>query len=121
VNGVAGEHHGSGAWQDQEARHKTVETILAEAALANAQLAVAKVVLNTEFRCEGATAEETTAKTEEAVEKIVTQLVLGQLPAHTRMRRHRAGPEVKVDYLRDLVEARKGDGKAIVPATEQSV
>jgi hypothetical protein len=34
--------------QDREAQHKTVEAILAEEALANAQLAVAKAVLKAE-------------------------------------------------------------------------
>jgi hypothetical protein len=40
-------HHGYGAQQDQEAQHKRVEAILAEAALANAQFAVVKAVLET--------------------------------------------------------------------------
>jgi hypothetical protein len=40
--------------QDREAQHKTVEVILAEAALANEQWAVAKAVLHAEFRRGGA-------------------------------------------------------------------
>ena len=52
------------AVQDREAQHKTVEAILAEPALANAQLAVTKAVLRAEFRREGATAEEAAAKAE---------------------------------------------------------
>jgi hypothetical protein len=64
-------HRGSGAQQDREVRHKTVEAVpstalragLAEAALANAQLAVAKAVLKAEFRRVGANVEETAATT----------------------------------------------------------
>jgi hypothetical protein len=70
------------AVQDREAQHKTVEPILAGAALANAQLAVAKAVMQAEFRREGATAEE-------AVEKMATQLAFGQLPVAAKVRPRR--------------------------------
>jgi hypothetical protein len=61
----------------------SVDVILAEAALANAQLAMAKAVLKAEFRRKGATVEEAAAKAEEAVEKMAmaTQLVFGRIPS----------------------------------------
>jgi hypothetical protein len=109
------------AVQDREAQHKTVEAILAEAALANAQMAVAKAVMQAEFRREGATVEEATAKTEEAVEKMATQLVFGRAPAQRKARQSRAKPDVKVVYFRNLFEADEDDCMVIVPATEQPV
>ena len=107
--------------QDREAQHKTVEAILAEAALANAQLAVAKAVLKAEFRREGATAEEAAAKAEEAVEKMASQLVFGRVPSQTKATRRRARPEVKVLYLGSLFEAGEDHSKLIVAAAEQPV
>jgi hypothetical protein len=109
------------AVQDREAQHKSVEAILAEAALANAQLAVAKAVLKAEFRREGATAEEATAKAEEAVEKMTTQLVFGRAPVGAKARQRRGKPEVKVLYFRSLFDAEEDDGQVIVPATEHPV
>ncbi|MBN1140052.1 MAG: hypothetical protein JXM73_26015, partial [Anaerolineae bacterium] len=109
------------AVQDREAQHKTVEPILAEAALANAQLAVAKAVMQAEFRREGATVEEVAAKAEEAVEKMASQLVFGRVPSQTKATRRRTRPEVKVLYFRSLFDAEEGGDKVIVPATEQPV
>ena len=103
------------------AQHRTVEAILAEAALANAQLAVAKAVLKAEFRREGATVEEAAAKAEEAVEKMATQLVFGRVPANTKARRRQGKPEVKVLYFRSIFDAEEYDDKVTVPATEQPV
>jgi hypothetical protein len=97
-------HRRGGTSQDREAQHKTVEAILAEAALANAQLAVAKAVLRAEFRREGATVEEAAAKAEEAVEKITTQLVFGRIPVGVKARQRRVKPEVKIVYFRHLPE-----------------
>jgi SNF2 family DNA or RNA helicase len=108
------------AVQDREAQHKTVEAILAEAALANAQLAVAKAVLKAEFRREGATIEAATAKAEEAVEKIASQLVFGRVPEGTKVKRRKGRPDVKVLYFRSLFESEQHDGKAALP-TEQPV
>jgi hypothetical protein len=73
MGGAASGHHGCGARQDREAQHKTVEAIpsttlragLAEAALANAQLAVAKAVMQAEFRRQGGAVEEAVAEAEE--------------------------------------------------------
>jgi hypothetical protein len=109
------------AVQDREAQHKTVEAILAEAALANAQLAVAKAVMQAEFRREGATVEEATAKAEEAVEKLATQLIFGQVPAQTKPRRSRSKPEVKVIYLANLFEAEEDDGMAVLAPADQPI
>ena len=106
------------AVQDRESQHKTVEAILAEAALANAQLAVAKAVLKAEFRREGATVEEATAKAEEAVEKMATQLVFGRVPAGAKARQRRGKPEVKVLYFRSLFETDKDDDKPVLPAEQ---
>ena len=97
------------AVQDREAQHKTVEAILEEAALANAQLAVARALLKAEFRREGATAEEAAAKAEEAVEKIATQLVFGRAPAQMKAKQRRGTPEVKVLYFGSLFETNKDD------------
>ena len=91
---------------------KTVEAILAEAALANAQLAVAKAVLKAEFRREGATVEEAVAKAEEAVEKMANQLVFGRVPVGTKTRPRRVKSEVKVLYFRSLFEAEEDAGEA---------
>ncbi len=96
---------GCGGQQDREAQHKTVEAILAEAALANTQLAVTKAVLKAEFCREGATVEEAAAKVEEAVEQMATQLVFGRVPLGAKDKQRRARPEVKVLYFRSLFEA----------------
>ena len=110
------------AVQDREAQHKTVEAILAEAALANAQPAVAKAVMQAEFRRDGATVEEAAAKAEEQVEKMATQLVFGRVPAQTKATRRRARPEVKVLYYRELFEGEVGDNDRIVlPPSEPPV
>ncbi len=109
------------AVQDREAQHKTVEAILAEAALANAQLAVAKAVLNAGFRREGATAEEAAAKAEEAVEKMASQLVFGQVPPQRQAKRQHRKPEVKVLYFRGLCDAQEDNGKVVLPSSEQPV
>jgi hypothetical protein len=114
VGGAAGVHHGSGARQDREAQHKTVEAILAEAALANAQLAVARAVMQAEFRREGATAEEAATKAENAVEKMA-QLVFGRVPAAAKERQRRGKPKVKVLYFRNLFEAEENDVTAMLP------
>jgi hypothetical protein len=106
------------AVQDREAQHTTVEAILTEAALANAQLAVAKAVMQAEFRREGATVEEAAAKAEKAVEKMATQLVFGQIPAQTKPRRSRSKPEVKVLYFRSLFDTEEDDGKVILPSVQ---
>lgn len=63
------------------------------AALANAQLAVAKAVMQAQFRREGASVEEATARAEEAVERMSTQLVFGRTPAKAKPR-VRAEPEM---------------------------
>jgi hypothetical protein len=107
--------------QDREAQHKTVEAILAEAALANAQLAVAKAVMQAEFRREGASVEEAAAKAEEAVQKMATQLVFGQIPAQSKARHRRGKPEIKVVYFRSLLEDDKEDSMVILPAGEEPV
>jgi hypothetical protein len=122
--------------QDREAQHKTVEAVLAEAALANAQLAVVKAVLRSatsavkaEFRPEAANVEalsracrgQSTANAEEAVEKMTTQLVFGRVPAQTQTRQRCGKPEVKVLYCRGLFEAEEDDSKAILPASVQPV
>jgi hypothetical protein len=104
------------ALQDREAQHKTLEAILAEAALANAQLTVAKAVMQAEFRREGATAEEAAVKAEEAVTKLATQLVFGRVPAGAKVRQRQGKPEVKGLYFRSLFDAEEGDGKVILPA-----
>ena len=127
----AGVHHGHGAQQDREVQHKTMEAIpsttlragLAEAAPANAQLAVAKAVLKTEFCQGGATIKEATARAEDAVEKMARQLVLGQVSIGTKARQHRAKPDFKVLYFRfrSIFDAGKDDGKAIAPGPEQPV
>jgi hypothetical protein len=109
------------AVQDREAQHKTVEAILAEAALANAQLAVAKAVLKAEFRREGATAEEASAKAEKAVEKIATQLVFGRAPAQRTAMRRRGKPDVKVVYFRSLLDAEEEDGMVILAPSQEPV
>jgi hypothetical protein len=121
-------HRRGGAQQDREAQHKTVEAILAEAALANAQLAVAKAVLRSaasavkaEFRREGATVEEADAKAEEAVKKMATQLVFGRVPATAKAKQARSKPEVKVLYFRSLSESEEDDGKLIPPPAEHPV
>ena len=80
------------------------QAILAEAALANAQLAVAKAVLKAEFQCEGATVEEAAAKAEEAVEKMANQLAFGRVPLRTKLRQRQDRPEVKVVYFRNLYD-----------------
>jgi hypothetical protein len=77
------------AVQDREAQHKTVEAILAEAALTYAQLTAAKPVLKAGFRREGATVEEAATKAQEAVEKMATQLAFGRVPAQTKARQRR--------------------------------
>jgi hypothetical protein len=107
--------------QDREAQRNPVETILTEAALTNAQLTVLKAVLKDEFRREGATVEEAAAKAEEAVEKLATHLVFGQLSAQTKTQRRRGKPEVKMLYFRSLFDAEEDDGKTTVPATKQPV
>jgi hypothetical protein len=48
-------HHGCSVRQDREAHNKTVEATLAEAALVNAQLAMARAVLQSGSRRESAT------------------------------------------------------------------
>jgi len=98
-----------------------VEAILAEAALANAQLAVAKAVMQAEFRKEGAIIEEAAARAEEAVEKMVTHLVFGRVPSQTKARQCRAKPEVKLLYFRSLLEADEDNGNVILPPVEQPV
>ena len=109
------------AVQDREARHKMVEAILAEAALANAQLAVAKAVLEAEFRREGATVEEAAAKAEEAVEKMATQLVFGRVPAGAKARPRRGKPEVQVLYVGSLFDVAEDDDQVILPPAGQPV
>jgi hypothetical protein len=99
--------------QDPEPQHKTVAAILTEAALANAQLAVAKVVLKAEFHRGGATVEEPAAKAEQAVERMATQLAFGRVPSQTKATRRRVRPEVKVLYFRSFFDAGGNDGKAI--------
>jgi hypothetical protein len=98
-----------------------LEAILAEAALANASLTVAKAVMQAELRREGTTVEAVSAKAEEALEKIAAQLVFGRVPAQTRKRQRRAEPEVKVLSFRSLVEAEQGDGNALLRSVEQPV
>jgi len=93
-----------------------VEAILVEAALANAQLAVAKAVLQAEFRREGATAEEAAAKATEAVEQMATRLVFGRVPAQRRAKRRGGEAGVKVVYFGSLLEA--NDGEVLSPADE---
>ncbi|HNS49845.1 MAG TPA: hypothetical protein PKO09_01545 [Anaerolineae bacterium] len=68
------------------------QAILAEAALANAQLAVAKAVLKAEFRRESATVEEAAAKAEAAVEKMAGQLVFGRTSVGVKARQRRVKP-----------------------------
>ncbi|MBN1138383.1 MAG: hypothetical protein JXM73_17475 [Anaerolineae bacterium] len=98
-----------------------MEAILAEAALANAQLAVAKALLQTEFRRKGATAGEAKAKAEEAVERMAPRLVFGRAPAPTKTKQRRGKPEVQVLYFRSLFDAEEDDGKVIVSTIEQPV
>jgi len=105
------------AVQDREAQFKSVEDILAEAALANAQLAVAKAVLKAEFRREGATVEEATAKAEEAVEKLAPQLVFGRTPMGMKpTRRKRSPAQVAILYIGNLVNENQGNnGHQVAP------
>jgi len=121
------------AVQDREAQHKTVEAILADAALANAQLAVAKAVMRSaasavrsatsavkaEFR-----REEAAVEAEETVEQIIPHLVFGRVPAGVNARQRRGRPEVKVVYFRSLFEAEgddNSDTKAVLPPADQPV
>ena len=99
-------------------RHKTVEAILAEAALANAQLAVAKAVLKAEFRREGATAEEAAAKADEAVEKMATRLVFGRAPVGAKARKRQGKPEVQVLYFRNLDDEQGDVGYMMLPGEQ---
>jgi hypothetical protein len=110
--------------QDREAQYKTVESILAEAALANAQLAVAKAVPKAEFRREGTSAEEAAVKAEKAVEKMARQLVFGQVTVQTKAKQRRIAfvkPEIKVVYFRSLVDAAEGEDRMVLPPTGQPV
>jgi hypothetical protein len=107
-----------GGLQDWEAQHKAVEAILIEAALANAQLAVAKAVMKAEFRREGATVEEAAAKAEEVVTQMASQLVFGRVPAQTKARRRQGKPEVRVLYFRNLFAGEEDDRKVALPADE---
>jgi hypothetical protein len=109
------------AVQDREAQHKSVEEILAEAALANPQLAVAKAVMQAEFSWAGATVEEAAAKAEEAMEEMKSRLVFGQIRAPTNCRRPRSKQEVKVLYFRSLFEAEEDNGQVILASAEQPV
>ncbi len=109
------------AVQDREAQNHSVETILEEAALANAQLAVARAVLQAGFQHGGATVEEAAAKAEEAVEKMATRLVFGRMPAGTKARQRRGRSEVKVLYFGSLLKAEEDDGKVVLPSAEQPV
>ena len=105
--------------EDREAQH--VGAILAEAALANVQLTVAKAVLQAEYRREGATAEEAVAKAEQAVEKMATELAFGRLPVPATMKRRSRQPQVKVVYFGSLFEADQADGKPILPPADEPV
>ena len=74
------------AAQDRQAQHTPVEAILAEAALANVQLAMAQGVLRSaasavkaEFPGEGAAVGEAAAWAEQAVWKLATRLLLGRV------------------------------------------
>ena len=71
-----------------------VEAILAEAVLANAQLAVAKAVLQAEFRREGLTLRKQQRQPRKR-SRSSPRLVFGQLPAQAKPRPRRAKPEVK--------------------------
>ena len=97
------------AVQDREAQHKTVEAILQEAALANAQLAVARAVLSSLRLPPTATAEEREAAVEQvrqAVEQIndwqaFRQKAAALIPAKRRqaLARPAATPAVYISTL----------------------
>jgi len=116
--GIAG-RHARNPWTISSVY--AVEAILAEAALANAQLAVAKALLTAEFRRDGATVEEAEAKAEEAVEKMATQLVFGRVPAQIKAKQRQGRSEVKVLYFRSLFRAEENGRKMVVPASDQPV
>ena len=98
-----------------------MEAILAEAALSNAQLALAEAVLKAEFRREGATVGEAAAKAEEAADKMATRLVFGLVPAKPKAKQRRPKPEARVLYFSSLFEAGEDDSKVILPPAEQPV
>lgn len=77
------------AFQDREAQSQSVEAILEEAALSNAQLAVAKAVLTNLNLPTGATPEqkaETKKQAQELCREITDRLIFGSLPAIARVR-----------------------------------
>ena len=59
--------------------------------------------------------EEAVAKAEEAVERMATQLVFGQVPPQRKTKRRRGGPEVKVVYFRSFLEAEDSDVAVVLP------
>ena len=77
--------------------------------------------MQAEFRREGASVKEATARAEEAVEKMATQLVFGRVPVGAKARQRRARPKVKVVYFRSLFEDEEDAGKAILPSSENPV
>jgi hypothetical protein len=85
-----------------------------------ARVSAAKVVLQAEFRREGATVEQASAKAEESLDKMATQLVFGSVPP-ARARQSRGKPQVKVLYFRSLFEAEGEDVKAALPPADEPV
>jgi len=83
------------AVQDREAQFKSVEEILADAALSNAQLAVAKSVVKRHARAEGKTKAQIAAEVAEMEEAMTERLVFGkvQAPKKRRRKKRRQVPE----------------------------
>ena len=100
--------------QDRQAWRASVEAILAEAALANVQLAMAKGVLRSaasavkaEFPGEGTAVEEAAACAEQAVWKLATRLLLGRVAVKAQASQPWAGLKVKVLCSSILFDAGK--------------
>jgi hypothetical protein len=101
-----------------------VEAILAEAALANGQLAAAKAGLKAESRRKRATVEEATAKAGEAVKNMASQLVFRRVPTAAKATQRQRTPEVKVVYFRSLLASDTyslSEGEIVLPQADQPV
>ena len=94
-----------------------MEAILAEAALANAQLAVAKAVLARLQIPQGASAEEKAVaaqQAQETIEEITTRLTFGQMPDVMRTK-NKPQPKISVIYFRDLFGGTSDEGGGPIP------